>query len=198
MKIYNLSVGSNIYTSNVYLITGTWNAMKDVNTLIDVGRDSSIIDKINNTPTGVGKHKVDQIILTHGHYDHAEILKEIKKMYNAKVYAYSSSIEGVDEKLVDGQSLTIGDKLCEIIYAPCHSSDSICILCKEDGVLFAGDNPIIINSNDAVYGKEYIKVIERLSGMNINKICPGHGTVIEKNCNEAIKISLNNLKIDFN
>ncbi|KPQ41224.1 MAG: hypothetical protein MPEBLZ_04229, partial [Candidatus Methanoperedens nitroreducens] len=61
MKIQNLSGGSTIYTSNVYLITGTWNAFNDVNTLIDVGRDPAIIEIINNASTGVGKKRIDQV-----------------------------------------------------------------------------------------------------------------------------------------
>ncbi|MGE5474399.1 MAG: MBL fold metallo-hydrolase [Ignavibacteriales bacterium] len=195
MKILNLTEGSSVYTSNVYLVTGTWNAIKDINTLIDVGRDISIIEKIDKAYTGVGKHRVEQIFLTHNHYDHTEILKQIKKIYHAKVYAYSSSLEYVDEILSDGQIFKIGDKDFEVIYAPGHSSDSICLFCKEDGILFAGDNPIIINSSDAVYEKRYLKAIEHLASFDIKKIYFGHGLPYEFDCNKAIKTTLKNLEI---
>ncbi|MEA1943993.1 MAG: MBL fold metallo-hydrolase, partial [Euryarchaeota archaeon] len=69
MKVLNLTSDSKMYTSNVYLITGTWNAIDDLNTLVDVGRDPSVIEKINNASTGVGKKRVEQVVLTHSHYD---------------------------------------------------------------------------------------------------------------------------------
>ncbi|MDF1531817.1 MAG: hypothetical protein P1P72_05815 [ANME-2 cluster archaeon] len=43
MIIQNLTRDSKKYTSNVYLIRGTNNAIQDVNTLIDVGRDPDVI-----------------------------------------------------------------------------------------------------------------------------------------------------------
>ena len=93
MKILNLTTDSKIYTSNVYLITGTWNAIDDVNTLIDVGRDPSVIDKINSASTGVGKRRVEQVVLTHGHYDHASLLPRIREVFNPVVYAFSYFLE---------------------------------------------------------------------------------------------------------
>ena len=42
MKIVNLTQGSAVYTSNAYLLTGTWNAIPDVNTLVDTGRDKKL------------------------------------------------------------------------------------------------------------------------------------------------------------
>ena len=111
MKILNLTSDSKMYTSNVYLITGTWNAINDLNTLIDVGRDSSVIEKINNASTGVGKHRVEQVVLTHSHYDHASLLPQIKKTFKPEVYAYSSSLEGVDHLLKDGDMLKLKDRI---------------------------------------------------------------------------------------
>lgn len=57
MKVQNLTERSEIYTSNAYLITGTWNAIQDKNVIIDVGRDMSIIPKIESASTGVGKRE---------------------------------------------------------------------------------------------------------------------------------------------
>ena len=56
MKILNLTEKSNVYTSNVYFVLGTWNALPDVNTLVDVGRDPAVIEAIKNASTGVGKN----------------------------------------------------------------------------------------------------------------------------------------------
>jgi glyoxylase-like metal-dependent hydrolase (beta-lactamase superfamily II) len=80
VKALNLSEKSQIYTSNVYLLAGDWNCIQDVNTLVDVGSDNSIIDLINHASTGVGKIRVEKVILTHNHYDHASLLPQVKNI----------------------------------------------------------------------------------------------------------------------
>jgi len=88
MKILNLTANSKTYTCHVYLILGNWNALDDVNTLIDAGRDPNLIHIIRNISTGVGKKPIDQIILTHSHYDHTGMITEIKKEFNPLLCAY--------------------------------------------------------------------------------------------------------------
>ncbi|CAG1000839.1 putative polyketide biosynthesis zinc-dependent hydrolase PksB [Methanosarcinales archaeon] len=194
MKIQNLSGGSTIYTSNVYLITGTWNAFNDVNTLIDVGRDPAIIEIINNASTGVGKKRIDQVILTHSHYDHANLLPRIRDIFNPQVFAFSPSLEGVDHLLKDGEVLKMGDRIFEIIYAPGHSNDSICIYCEEEQILFVGDTNIHIQCTDGSYEKRFVMALEKLRRMNVKRIYSGHGNPILNNCNEIIRTSLENVR----
>lgn len=196
MKIYNLTEGSNIYTSNAYLITGTWNAIKDVNTLIDTGRDSMLIDKIESISTGVGKHKIEQVILTHSHYDHTSILPEICRIFNPKVYAFYKFSDYVTDLIKDSQKMLIGDKMFEVIYSPGHSNDSICLYCEEDGILFAGDTPVIVNSRDSSYEEGFVEVIKRLARLRIEKIYFGHGRELYRNCSEMIRNSLKILNRD--
>jgi len=50
MKITNLTADSKLYTSNVFLVLGEWNTIDDITTLIDVGYDLSIINKISLFP----------------------------------------------------------------------------------------------------------------------------------------------------
>ncbi|MCK4542235.1 MAG: hypothetical protein KAU17_08380, partial [Spirochaetales bacterium] len=64
MRVINLTENSSTYTANVYFVRGSWNAIDDVNTLVDVGRDSKIIERIDAISGGVGKKKIDQVILT--------------------------------------------------------------------------------------------------------------------------------------
>src|SRR5512145_1359517 len=85
MKIINLTENSRVYTSNVFLVMSTWNSIDDTNTLIDVGSDDSIIGKIESINTGLGKKKIDQVILTHSHSDHAALLQVIKDVFNPYV-----------------------------------------------------------------------------------------------------------------
>lgn len=194
MKIINLTEKSKIYTSNVYLILGTWNAIDDVNTLVDVGRDPSVIDKINNIPTGVGKPKVEQVILTHSHYDHTSLLPQIRKVFRPKVYAFSPFLKDVDHLLKDGQRLKLGDRIFEVIHTPGHSNDSICLYCEKDRVLFAGDTPLVIASADGCYEESFIRALEKLCQRDIQSIYFGHGAPLFNRCNEVIRTSLENLR----
>lgn len=194
MKILNLFVKSSDYSSNVYLVTGTWNKIEDVNTLVDVGRDKHILERLLAASTGVGKKRVEQVVLTHSHYDHASLLPVIHEMFNPRVYAASQSVENVDVILTGGEYLHIGDRDFEVIKTPEHSSDSICLYCERDGVLFAGDTPVIIRSAGGSYGPEFVNVLEKLSKWNIRAIYFGHGEPLLEKCNDFIRMSLENAR----
>jgi len=194
VKVINLSAQSQIYTSNVYLLTGDWNCIEDVNTLVDVGRDHNIIDKINHASTGVGKSKIEQVILTHNHYDHASLLPYIKNLFNPQVYAYSSYLEGVDCYVKGGELIKVADRICEIIYTPGHSNDSICLYCKGEGSLFAGDTPLIIRSPGGSYEEKYVNIMESICRRDIRTIYFGHGRPLTQGCNKALRESLANIR----
>ncbi|MHC1630179.1 MAG: MBL fold metallo-hydrolase [Methanoculleaceae archaeon] len=193
MKITNLTEDSAIYTSNVYLVTGTWNSISDLNTLIDVGRDPAVIEKIYSASTGVGKHKVDQVILTHSHYDHVELLPQIREIFRPTVYAFSGYLSGVDTVLRGGERLKIADRYFEVISCPGHSHDSICLYCEEDGVLFAGDAPLIIQSAGGSYEESFVQILKDLCRRDIRAIYFGHGTPLLQDCNKYLKNTLQNV-----
>lgn len=194
VKIYNLTEKSMIYTSNVYLVTGTWNSMDDVNTLVDVGRDLAALEKVFEISTGAGKKPVENVVLTHNHYDHTSMLRNVKTVFNPKVYAYSRSLEGVDRILKDGEIIRMGDRNFEVLHAPGHSSDSICLYCPEDGVLFSGDTPVIVRSTDSTYEEHFIKAMERLCRREVKAIYFGHGEPMLDGCSTALRRSLDNIR----
>ena len=194
MKIQNLTEDSAIYTSNVYLVTGTWNGIADVNTLVDVGRDPDVIEKINNASTGVGKQRVEQVVLTHSHYDHTTLLPQIKRIFNPVVYAFSASLEGVNIILKDDDIVKLGDRMFEVIHTPGHSSDSVCLYCEEDGVLFSGDTPVVIQSSGGAYEDAFVRALEKLCRRDIRSIYFGHGKPMLKECNSQIRASLKNVR----
>lgn len=194
LKIINLTEDNGIYTSNVYMILGSHNALSDVNTLVDVGRDPNIIKKINSMSTGVGKRKIDQVILTHNHYDHAGLLPLIKEIYNPKVLAFSLSLKGIDACLKNGEILKMGDELFEVIHTPGHSHDSISLYNNHEGVLFVGDTPVIINSINDTFDEDFLNVLIQLSRKNINSIYFGHQDPIKTNAKKLIYNSLELLK----
>ena len=198
MKIINLIDLSTIYTSNVFYVSCSPNSTKDVNTLIDVGRESSIIEKIYNLSPNDAQNKVDQVILTHSHYDHTGLLEVIKEVYQPVVYAYSNIIPGINHLLQDGEQLVIGDQMAEIIHCPGHSDDSICIYCQVDKALFAGDNPLLIDSTAYSFEHNFIEALEKICDKDINSIYFGHGASVTKCCNEKLNYSLKLVKRSSN
>jgi glyoxylase-like metal-dependent hydrolase (beta-lactamase superfamily II) len=194
MKILNLTERSQVYTSNVYLVLGTWNALPDVNTLVDAGRDPLVIEAIKHCSTGLGKKRVEQVILTHSHYDHAGLLPMIKSTFKPVVYAYSKYLEGVDQLVKDGDELKLGDRMFEVIHTPGHSTDSICLYCKEKCVLFAGDTPLIIRRPGDTYQWEFLQALEKLCRRDIEIIYFGHGQPVNHNCHALLLASLDNVR----
>ena len=193
MKVTSLRSNESIYTCNAYLVLGTWKAIQDINTLIDIGTDGSIIDEIELVNTGVGKKPVEQIIFTHCHFDQTGGLKQLKDKYNPKVYAFTY-FEGVDELLNDGQTMKIGDREFEVIHLPGHSSDSICLCCKEDEILFSGDAPLRIMTAGGSYSADFIDALENLMRHPIRTIYPGHDKPIREKATDIVRTTLRNVK----
>ncbi len=181
-----------VYSSNVYLIRGDRNAIEDVNCLVDVGNDASVIDQIKRMTTRVGKKAIDQVILTHSHFDHTALLPRIRELFNPVVYAYSA-FAGADVVLRDGQILRCGDRDVQVIHTPGHSDDSICLYCEADGTLFVGDTPVIIWSASGVYQECFVRALARLCERDVRTIYFGHGNPVTVDAQTVLAESLKNV-----
>lgn len=175
MKIINLTHDSKIYTSNVFLVLGTWNASNDVNTLIDVGNDPAIFQKIEDINTGLGKQKINQVLITHSHSDHTAILPAVKDIFNPKVYAFNAHLKGVTHLIHDGDVFKIGDACFEAFHITAHSYDSICLFCESEGILFSGDTSFPIKFENHTLSQGNAAVLQRLGNKHITIVYPGHG-----------------------
>ncbi len=186
MRVICLKKNLEIYTCCSYLILGDWNRLHDLNTLIDPGTDGSIIEQIEQVSTGCCKNPVEQIILTHNHFDHAAGVALLKKRYGAKVFAYSSGPE-VDELLTDGQRLPVADGYLDIIHTPEHSSDSICLFNSKKGLLFSGDTPLRCRDSGAPPSPESIPTLDALTKLDVKVAYTGHDGAIHGGVNEMLK-----------
>jgi len=190
MRVILLAGAGGIYTSNAYLVLGDWSALEDVNTLVDVGRDPAVLESIEQAPTGVGKPKVEQVVLTHGHYDHTSLLPLVRETFHPKVLAAAHCVAGVDELVKGGDLLRMGDRTIEVIHTPGHTSDSICLYEPLDGVLFAGDTPLLIRTAGGTYEAGYVAALRHLCARDIRRIYFGHGEPLAGNCNARLRESL--------
>ena len=193
MKIINLTQGSSVYTSNVYFLLGDHNTLDDVNTLIDVGRDPAIIDRISRLDTGVGKKRVEKVVLTHGHFDHAGLLSTIKDEFDPEIYAFHPP-DTMGYVLRDGQTLKLADRIFDIIHVPGHTNDSICLYCEQEEALFSGDSSLIINMRDGTFPMAFVHALEKIARRNITAIYPGHGDPITNHVKKQIYMTLDNVR----
>jgi glyoxylase-like metal-dependent hydrolase (beta-lactamase superfamily II) len=172
---------------------GEWNVLGDVNTLIDPGTDGSVIEQVEVLSTGCGKVPVEQIILTHNHFDHAAGVEIFKKRYGSRVFAWSDG-KDVDELLRDGQILKAGDDQLQVLHTPGHSSDSVCLYNFQNRILFSGDTQLRIRSQVGVFAPEYIETLKRLSTLRIDTVYSGHDEPIVSNAEGIIMETLRNVR----
>ena len=186
MRIVTLENSGRIYTSQVYLVLGDASRLEDVNTLVDVGQDPAIVESIAQAPTGLGKWPVEQVVLTHSPSDHCALLPRIREMFRPKVFAFSPGIGGVDCLLRDRDRIRMGDRDFEVIHTPCHSSDSICLYNEAEGVLFAGDSPLLITSPEETHEAGFLAALDKLCARDIRRIYFGHGAPLTEDASERL------------
>ncbi|HKK62122.1 MAG TPA: MBL fold metallo-hydrolase [Bacteroidales bacterium] len=196
MIVHVLKPNRNVYSSNVYLLRGSDNSIGDVNTLIDTGTDPEIIKKIEQINTGVGKKTIAQILMTHNHFDHTGCIKCLKEKWNPKLLAYSKNINP-NRVLRNNEVLKVADTWCQVLHVPEHSSDSLVFYFPEEKMLFSGDTPVSVLSDDVSFNETYLKRMEEMSKFNIETIYPGHGSIIE-NGKSVLEKSVNTLHRQIN
>lgn len=179
MKITNLAERHTTYTSNAYLLTGDYNKPDDINALIDTGRDPIIIENLLKIPKGIGKNRVERVVITHSHYDHKELLPRIKEMFNPIVYAYSREC-GSDKILKNGDMIRLGDSTFKVLHIGGHTEDSIGLYCEKERIFFSGDAPMKIISSKTEYVDEekFLNTLFYLACNRLDTIYPGHGPPI--------------------
>ncbi len=189
MRVVTLENSGQMYTCQVYLVLGDSNRLEDVNTLVDVGQDPAILTSIGQTFTGLGKWPVEQVVLTHSHSDHSALLPDVRAAFHPKVFAFSPHIAGDVCLLGDGDTIRMGDAEFEVMHTPGHSSDSICLYNQPEGVLFAGDTPLILTSPDGSYEAGYLAALKKLCELDVRRIYFGHGPPLTERCNQRLRES---------
>lgn len=183
MKIDNLAENSEDFTGNV------WKLSNSETVLIDAGTGDSwnFISNLN---------EVDKVVVTHSHYDHVDNLSRIAERFDPEVYAFEpENLEVGAEKLSEGGAVEICGERFEVFHTPGHKDDSICLYCKKNGVLFAGD----LLFPDGEFGRTdleegdrelLIESIKKIVELDVKEMYCGHDEAVTENANEQIKKSL--------
>lgn len=186
------------YSCIVYWILGDRNEPKDKNTLIDTGSTNLanlgyFMREMAPQSKGIGKMAIEQIILTHGHYDHSGGLAGIVRQFDPVLYSWIT-VPGKHEKTNDNMHIMIGDQDAVLLHTPGHSDDSICVYLPVNGILFSGDTLFRISDNVGTYTHSYLNSLIRLSSLDIKIIYPGHGSAITTDACGFIKTSLDHVR----
>jgi len=186
------------YSCTSYWILGENNAPADRNTLIDTGSTdpgnlSFFLQEMSTQSKGIGKKAVEQVILTHAHFDHTGGLLGIEQEFDPDIYSWLPFGQR-HHSLQNGMSVMVGDQRATLLHTPGHSEDSICIFLPESGTLFSGDTLYRITDHLGAYPSTYLKTLEGLARLDIQAIYPGHGHPITKDAQGFVRACLGNVQ----
>lgn len=145
--------------------------------------------------------KLKYIVLSHGHYDHAEYTEDYMRAFpEAKTvahkdeapllsdsYANVSIYFGTPKKyplpmleVTEGDVLTLGETSFKVLSTPGHTMGSICLYCKEEKLMLTGDTLFAggRGRTDLSFGDELLmqKSLRRLLSMDADvTFLSGHG-----------------------
>ncbi|MGH2448875.1 MAG: MBL fold metallo-hydrolase [Chloroflexota bacterium] len=132
--------------------------------------------------------RLEAVLLTHGHPDHAPGAVLLSRLTGAPVLASRSMPEdqalsaGAQKTLGDGDRLPLGREGLEVLTTPGHTADHLAFWAPEIRTLFVGDT--VLGSGTSVVAPPegdmtaYMKTLHKLAGMPIDTIAPGHGPLI--------------------
>ena len=145
--------------------------------VIDAGFD---VDEIIEESKQLGL-KIEKILLTHGHFDHARGAQKLSKATDADIFVHKDEpLEFSSERVVrfsDNDEIEIGNLKIKCLHLPGHTQGSTAFLLDEN--LFTGDVLFVdgIGRCDLDGGDEeaMIKSLKKLATLDDSiRIFPGH------------------------
>jgi glyoxylase-like metal-dependent hydrolase (beta-lactamase superfamily II) len=159
--------------NNVYLVR---DAATDRGLLIDAAADPEAIVSLVD-----GTH-VDQILTTHGHWDHHQAIPEVAALLGVQAGLHPADAAIADKSfdfaIAEGP-VTIGNTVATVVHTPGHTPGSVCI--KLDGVVLTGDTlfpggPGATRFDHSDFAKIIESIAEELFTLDDGTVVlPGHG-----------------------
>ena len=195
------------FDGNVYLI------LDERPILVDAGMMAA--PTLRNIKKLIDPQKIEMIVLTHCHHDHSGAAPELKSVTGARLLLSEKEVGAVgddlasvaylfgqqapayqvDETLKEGMVLDTGEWKLEVMETPGHSTGSLCLYEPRAKVLFSGDTVFPdgnIGRTDMYGGStpDLVASIERLTGLDVETMYPGHMEITGRDVKRQIQMSL--------
>jgi glyoxylase-like metal-dependent hydrolase (beta-lactamase superfamily II) len=154
--------------------------------VIDPGpEDEGHLRRVLAAATAAGR-RVVQVVLTHGHPDHAEGAATLAALCGAPVAALDPAHRLGREGLASGDVLTAAGCELRVVATPGHSADSVSLLLPADGALLTGDT--VLGRGTTVIGQDgglgdYLRTLDELRALAdavpLRTLLPGHGPLLD-------------------
>jgi glyoxylase-like metal-dependent hydrolase (beta-lactamase superfamily II) len=134
-----------------------------------------------------GLGRPSRILLTHRHPDHMGGVDQLRERYPgvpvAKLRHRDRLLPEPVQDLADGEAVEADGATLIPIHTPGHASDHLCYYLVEERALFTGDlilggSTTVIPPDDGDLG-DYLRSLERVGALDLRRIYPAHGPVIE-------------------
>jgi glyoxylase-like metal-dependent hydrolase (beta-lactamase superfamily II) len=127
----------------------------------------------------IGKRSVAAVLVTHTHSDHAPLANPLARELEVPAYGHASGPDfDPDLRLLDGSTVPVGEIALLVIHTPGHSDDHLCFLSGR--IMFTGDHIMGGSSVMVEDMGRYLRSLERLQGLELERLYPGHGSEIEQ------------------
>lgn len=173
--------------TNVYLVVHDGEAV-----LVDAGHGGEDgVEQVRTVWNRLGRPRVKGVILTHSHPDHAGGVAALQRAFECPLWAHPAGADtlasryglNIDRELRGGEAVSVGGMHLDVFHAPGHAPDHLCLLLRERGILFTGDN--VVGTGSSWVGppdgdmERYLQTLGQLRQLPARVIAPGHGPVLD-------------------
>jgi hydroxyacylglutathione hydrolase len=157
------------------------------------------------------RDRIEEIVLTHCHYDHTAHITEIRAMTGAKVSIHRADAPGLSNDLLSSamlfgersspvavdRLLGEGDRVGElmVIHTPGHTPGSLCLWHEGEELLISGDTVFTHGS----FGRYDLPggslpalrdSLGKLAGLPVRGVYPGHGEPVREGAGRHLAAAL--------
>ena len=159
--------------------TNTWILGSRRTVVVDPGPDDP--EHLRRVADEAGD--VALVLLTHGHPDHSAGAKALAERLGVPVRAVDPRHRLGDEGLGDGEHVTVDDLVVTVLATPGHSSDHVCFVLPEEGIVLTGDHVLGRGTTVVVHPdgrmRDYLDSLARLADIGATRLLPGHGPIVD-------------------